>query len=55
MLKINSCIYIGEKFSRKKSESPPFGLKIAGNHLKRPDIQIGKCYYNMKARVFTYH
>ncbi len=39
MLKMNSFIYIGEKFSRKKSKGPPFGLKIPGNDLKRPDIR----------------
>ncbi len=37
---MNSCIYIGEKFLAKKSKGPPFGLKIPGNGLKRPDIRI---------------
>ncbi len=31
MLKMNSCIYIEAKFSRKKSKGPPYGLKIPGN------------------------
>ncbi len=35
MLKMNSCIYKGEKFFRKKSK----GLKISGNDLKRSDIR----------------
>ncbi len=36
MLKMNGLICIGEKFSRKKSKGPPFGLKIPGNDLKTP-------------------
>jgi hypothetical protein len=41
MLKMNNnyCIYKGKKFSQKKSKDPPFGLKIQGNNLKRPEIR----------------
>jgi hypothetical protein len=38
--KINSCIYMGEKFSPKQNHRNhrPFDFKIPGNGLKRPAI-----------------
>ncbi len=42
MLKMNSCIYMREKFSRKKPKGLPFGLKIPGNGFKRPGVRMYK-------------